>query len=75
MNPTYNQLRNVADIAAQCVPDLSDNVSSAYEEYMAGKIARGAYEYVLQRQAQLIHALTQAGYTEKHPLFGYPLHP
>ena len=68
-------LERVADIAATCLPDLSDNLKAAHDEYMDSKIARGAYEYVLARHGHLAIALNLAGYTEKHPIFDFPIKP
>lgn len=62
-------LRVVADVAAKCCIDLSSNLKSANEEYMNGEIARGAFEHVLVRH----DALHDAGYTEKHKFFDYPI--
>ncbi len=69
------QLARVADIAAQCMMDLDANLKSANEEYMEGKIPRGAFEYVLSRHTALHIALHEAGYTAKHPIFEFPVKP
>lgn len=68
-------LRVVANAAAFASIDLASNLSSAYEEYMRGDIAHGAYQYVLARQASLLAALHKAGYTEKHSLLQVPVKP
>lgn len=68
-------LRRVADAAAFASIDIASNLSSAHKEYMRGDIARGAYDYVLMRQSSLLIALRQAGYTEKHRLFEFPVKP
>lgn len=69
------RLELVADIAAQCSMDLSTNLATAHKEYLAGDIARGAYENVLSRHSSLHVALHRAGYTAKHPVFDYPIKP
>jgi len=69
------KLEKVANIAAFCVLDLDSNLKSAYEEYMDGKIPHGAYLHVLNRHASLLAALHEAGYTEKHPIFEFPVKP
>lgn len=68
-------LRKVADAAAFALIDLAPILSSANEEYMRGNIPRSAYECVLMRQALLLIALHNAGYTEKHELFNCPTKP
>ncbi len=69
------KLETVADIAAQCCMDLTTNLESAHSEYLAGDIARGAWEYVFQRFTNLHTALYNAGYTKKHPVFDFPAKP
>jgi hypothetical protein len=69
------ELELVAYVAAQCVIDLNTNLESANEEYMSGKISRGALEYVLSRHNELYNALHKAGYTDRHPIFKYPVKP
>ena len=69
------RLERVALVAASCVLDLDSNLNSAHEEYMAGKIPRGAYEYVLARHGALLVALHDAGFTGKHPIFEFPIKP
>jgi hypothetical protein len=65
----------VAQVAAMCCNDLNDNLSAAHEEYMEGKIPNGAFQHVLSRHTQMHAALYNAGFTEKHPLFGFPVVP
>lgn len=69
------RLEEVARIAAVCTMDLASNLNSAHDEYMRGDIPHGAYSYVLSRQSALLQALRAAGFTEKHPLFEFPLRP
>ena len=42
---------------------------------MRGDIPRGAYEYVLSRHGALHTELHLAGWTEKHPIFEFPVKP
>ena len=65
----------VAQIAAMCCTDLDSNLASAHKEYMAGEIPNGAFQHVLHRHTQMHAALHAAGYTEKHPIFGWPAMP
>lgn len=69
------ELEAVAQAAALCCPDLDANLASAHEEYMAGDIARGAYEFALSRHGAIYAALHSAGFTEKHVVYGYPVKP
>lgn len=69
------RLKKVADIAALCTIDIGSNLSSANKEYMEGSLPKGAFNYILERQGKLHEALHEAGYTETHPLFKYPMKP
>lgn len=65
----------VASNAALCCIDLNYNSKEASKEWMDGKIAKGAYEYVMSRHAGLLQALFNVGYTEKHKIFEFPMIP
>jgi len=69
------ELRAVADAAALCTIDLDSNLGSAHAEYMSGKIALGAFHYVLERHNAMYVALEKAGYTGKHMYLGIPVRP
>jgi len=70
-----HDLLAVALMAAQCCIDLDSNLKSANEEYMRGEIPYGAFQYVLQRHTNMHAALRAAGFTENHPIFGWPMRP
>lgn len=75
LNADNQKLSQVANMAAFCVIDLSCNLKEAYKEYMAGDIARGAYNHVLDRHGSLLATLADAGYTEKHKIYDFPVKP
>ena len=72
---TIAALEAVAFVAAQCTIDLGYNLGETDKEHMSGKIANGAFLHVLARYDNLFAALQKAGYTEKHPIFGFPIKP
>ena len=73
VNP--DALEIVADCTACAVLDLRANLKSTHNAYMDGEISRGAYEYVLKRYDQLLWSLKEAGYTDQHPIFDFPIKP
>lgn len=43
----------------EAMPLLDKNLSGTHDDYMAGKIPRGAYEYTLSRHANALNILSQ----------------
>lgn len=69
------KLELVAMTAAEVCIDHDHDVNDANRKHMEGEIANGAFQHVLRRNLNLHHALMLAGFTEKHPVFDYPVRP
>lgn len=69
------KLQAVVSASAWCIIDLSYNLKEANKEYIEGKLANGAFQRVLNRHTALHTAFYDAGYTEKHQFFDFPVKP
>jgi hypothetical protein len=72
MAQKYEHLALAASLA--CI-DLASNVAEANKDYEAGAISKGAFNYIIERQAAIHAALYNLGYTETHKVYGHPIKP